>query len=364
MAWNTWLCDTRTGQNRIRVPASTFGWGRALNAVAGGSSAFLLREPKTAAVINQGSTTPLAKTLVLDWDGFVTYAGPIWSRAYERNTGILTMEHRDIWSMFAKRLVVTTNTAGVEKTTLRIPAVGEPAVSKATLAKGIVFEGTDAASSMYDLPITYPADVLGSDFRTYPGYTMPTVQDALQELMDSDGGPDVDFQPEWNSNGDLRWVMRAGSLSGSTVSWNVTAPKPGALDVTWADDANKVANNVLAIGQGSEADMLVGAARDTGSPYPAVETVLSYKNETSKDRLDALAAEYLRVYGAPTNQWGASILAGGTPGVADLKIGGTARLYFKGDPWIPNGYHSNRIIEFSGDLTDKVKLGFQPTGGA
>lgn len=362
MAWNTWICDTRTGENRFRVQSSAFGWARVLNAVGGGTTDFQRQDAATKALVTRETTTPLAKTLVLDWDGYVVYAGIIWARQYTRKSRVLQITHRDIWSAFAKRLLVTDNSAGVEKTSLRIPAVGEPTVSKATLLKGVVFEGTDAESSMYRLPITYPADVAGPNARTYPGYQLTTVADGLRDILDAWPDTDLDFQPEWNSNGFLRYVLRAGSLAGNTVEWNVTAPKSGAFDVVWQDDANKIANNVIAVGEGSGEDIKVGSYRNEASPYPAMEQVISFKKESNPARLNELAQEYCRAYGQPTEQWDMSMHAGATPGVKDLKLGGTASLLFAGDDWTPDGTYKNRIIGFSGDLTQTVKLDFQPIG--
>lgn len=361
MAWNTWLCDTITGENRFRIPVSGATWGRLLNKVSGGTTEIQLFD-KGSSLITRASTLPLAKTFVLDWDGYVVYAGPIWSRNYVFGTGVLTLTHRDIWSMFAKRLLVTTNTKGVEKTSLRIPAVGEPTVSKKTLLKGIVFEGTDAESSMYRLPIYYPDDTAGPNARTYPGYGLTLVGDALQDVLDADSSVDVDFQPSWNSNGFLRYTMRAGNLNDSKIQWNAAAAMTGAFGLTWDDDAARVANNVIAVGEGAGEDMKIGAARNELSPFPAMENVISFKKETNVARLDELAAEHLRVFGAPTEQWGMSMMAGGKPGVKDLKLGGTASLLFSKDRWNPDGQINNRIIGFNGDLTQTVKLAFQPIG--
>lgn len=372
MAWNAWLCDTRTGAGRVRVNPATFSWGRALNSGGSGQATFRLGDPKARLNISRASTLPLAKTLVLDWGGKVVYAGIIWARPYSKDAQTLTLSHKDVWSILPYRHVVESNSDDVGSKTIVIPPKGQPTLSLASIARTVVFEGQDAASEMYRLPIDFAAPVLGGHRRTYAGYELHTVQDALQKLMDAAGGPDVDFRPYWTADGLLRYEMRAGSLTSGTWEWNVAAGKSSASGITLDDDASKIAVNTFAIGQGQEDDMKIRAGRNDASPYPVLERRITHKDEKDLAVLESLAAEHLRVYAEPTQQWGISMLARGERNesgklsgatVSDLLLGGTVRLYHRGDPWIPDGWHESRLIGFSGDLGESVQLEMQPTGG-
>jgi len=81
---------------------------------------------------------------------------------------------------------------------------------------------------------------------------------------------------------------------------------------------------------------------------------LSYLDQ----QLDAIRARAL-----PTQQWSLSIMADGTPGLADIELGSHVSLYFKGEDWIADGWVRLRCIEYSFDMTCKVNLELQPWRG-
>lgn len=368
MAWNVSIVDTITGRSRQRIEdlPSAFSWERVLNAGGSGQTTFMLGDRDAyAGIITPASTLPVAKTIVLSWEDKAVYAGIIWTRPYNRGTQQLTLTHSDIWSFFPLRHVLASNANDVGRTEIVIPPAGQPTLKLSSIAKTVVFEGQDAASSMYRLPIDFPADELGNFRRTYKGYELKTVQDALTELMSESGGPDIDFQPYWADGGtQLRYEMRVGSLRQGSWEWNMAADEASAFDASLTDDATKLSVNTFGIGLGSERKMNLRAGRNDDSPYPVLERRIEHKTIADPVRLDSLIAEDLRVHAEPTKQWGLSMQADGTPAVSDLRLGGTTRQYYADDPWIPDGWHENRLIQFSGDLTTTVNLGLQTLGGA
>lgn len=363
MAWNVWVTDTVTGVKQQRLPVSAFTWSRVLNGGGSGSATVQLSDSVTRLLDVKTLTVPTKNTLVLERDGVVVYAGVIWSRTYDHTAGTLTLEHGDLWSMLGRRLAVdhyvgVVSTWNVTYTNLTLRQY----------AKNLVILGIfgDANANMM-LPITLPADETGTISRTIYGYHLPNLLDSLDDVMGEDGGPDIDFQPRWVS-GALNWLMRVGStatpkLSSGSWEWNLGAEQSGIVGLSVTDDSVKQVTNMIAVGEGSEADMLIRSNRIVNPVFPHMERVSSFKDESNAVRLANLATGNLNVYKTTTTQWGFSMRADGTPAVTDLLLGGTAKVWVRSDPWLPDGFTSSRLVQYSGDLTENVALQFQPDGG-
>lgn len=365
MAWKVWCCDTTSGEKLYPLPASDFSWERVLNSGGQGRATFQLGDRDKFRELDMRSCTALVRrTLVLEWVdapafrvvGEPVYAGIIWKRSYSRDTQTLTVDHEDLWSILMRRYMVKINTTGVEKTFLSWQNL-----SVSTLVKRTVQTGTA------DLPMVYWNDFSGGRRITYQGYMLKSVADALQDQIDQPEGPDVDFRPIWGPNG-LQWQMRSNEQFG-TYTWNLSAGQTGVSGLTTTEDATKVSNNVFAIGQGMEEDSLIRAS-PAASSLPLLQSIESHKDEEDVAKLDGFVQEAQRVLRAPTEQWSFDLLASGGNGdtsdqtvVTDLRLNGTLSLYSGGDPWIPDGTTTHRLIRYSGDLGEKIKLEFQPTGG-
>lgn len=360
--WSVWSCDTVTGDKQNQLPVSAFPWARLLNAGAPSNSASVPLLDETVKKMGgvKALTTPLSRTLVLDWDDTVVYAGIVGKRTYTHATGMLEVQHADLWSLFLRRLAADVVAPFIKKT--KQTYVG---VSLSTLAKRLVqLSMTGLPDDNRALPITLPADVAGTIKRTYYGYHLNMLADVLEDIINE--GPDIDFRPRW-LNDKLDWEMRTGTtatpkLNAGLYEWNLTSQESGITDLSVSDDSAKFSTTAYAVGEGTEEDMLMYSNRTLEPAFPAVDHIEMYKTEDDDDRLIARANADLATFDHMTEQWGFSMLASGTPKVSDLLLGGTARVWSKGDPWIPDGWNSNRLIGFSGDLTETVKLGFQPGG--
>jgi hypothetical protein len=357
VAWTVWACNTTTGAKLMRLPAASFTWERVLDSGGSGQTTFKLADPAFAALDMRSLTALVSRTLVIEWDGEPVYAGLVWSRTYDRDTRTLTVNHSDVWSILSKRLLVSQNTTGVEATKLEWLNI-----SVSTVVKKVVQTGTA------DLPMVYWGDFAGGHDQTYQGYLLKSVADALQDLIDQPDGPDVDFRPIWGPDG-LQWQMRSNEQFG-TYTWNMSAAQAGVSGVTVTEDGSKLSNNVFIAGQGTEKKSIIRAG-PAASPYPLLQSVEAHKDEKVLATLDGFLWEAQRIHSTPTTQWAFDMLASGGNGdstdqttVTDLRLNGALSLYSKGDPWIPDGWAAHRLIRYSGDMGHKVKLEFQPTGGA
>lgn len=358
MAWNAWICDTQTGENRFRVNPSSASWERVINDGGGGQAVFQLSEQATFEMVTWDSSRPVQKTFVLAWDKYVVYAGLIWVREYDQDAKTLSVTHMDIWSIFKYRFLVLSRVNGMADDA-PITWTGQ---SLANIAKLIVQLGTDAASAKFKMPIVYPADVAGAESRTYWPYHFPVVDDVLREIMASAGGPDVDFHPYWDDQSRLRYEMRIGNLNDRAWDFHSGAPDSNVTNLKFRDDATKVANTIFGIGEGSEQDIALRVLADPASPFPAMESQVALKGESDAGRMDSLISEQLRIRTQPTTQVTFETFADTAPGVLALRLGGVANIYYQNDPWIAKGRHGERVIRFSGDLTTRIKISGQQIG--
>lgn len=364
MAWSVSLVDTVTGKNRQRIHdlPSSFTWERVLNGGGAGRATYELGDrEKYFEVVNFATTTPLAKTLVLSWEDHAVYAGVIQGREYDRVTRRLTINHRDIWSLFPGWPLATTNGRSVNMGDHSLPGNGGT-LSLASLAKHVMLAAQNAMPAGRRMPIDTPPDAAGPHRLPLNGYGLPTVRDELQKLMDRNGGPDVDMQPFWDELGQLRYQMRAGSLTAGSWEWNTIAEDSGVNGLSYSDDASKVANRVFAIGEGQERDMKLRTASSGSATYPMLGREVSHKSENDIGVLDSRADEYLRTYAAPTQQRKFTVPVDGDPDVVALRLGGTARYWVDGDEFMPTGWYQDRVVQFSGDLSNSVALGLQQIG--
>lgn len=355
MGWVVWSVDTATGAREGILSVRDGTWARCLNASGSGQASFVVGDSASFGMPGAYLTEPVSRTLVFEWNGTPIYAGIIWTRVYDRDSSTVTLTYADPWSILGKRLVAAYSSAGMEDTQITYLNL-----SLETQVKRAIQAAT--AGAMFGLPIVLPADVSGVHSRTYYGYHMPRWKDVVDDLMNVQYGPDVDFLPRWGSSGAFEWVLAAGVPTPGLLVFSVTAEQSQVTGLTVTEDANNVANHVIASGEGTEVDMLTKSAIHGASPYPALVKTVSFSQEKDGTILQAHADAELDLFKQPTEQWAFSIMAGGDHDVASLRPGVGVRAYVQGDPWLADGMRNLRLIGFSGSLSPSVKLDFQPSG--
>lgn len=367
MSWSYWIVDTRTGVKQLPLQPASGSWGRQLNGDKQGRHTFNLSTSKLTRAQWRALTVPLARTLVVSWAGVAWYAGMITARPFDMDSSTLTLEHADIRSIFADRYPFGAGSyaGGTLVCTNR---------SWRAIVARVVQRGLDGPGGIYSLPIVLPStsEAENPHSKTYHNYNFTTVYDALADLQKTEGGPDTDFEPRWNANGDLEWLLRVGSptapaLTGGVVEFNMTAAQKALTGVTVGENSAKQVTGVFGIGQGSEEDMIVGSVGnpEEAATIPARDITESHKTAETEAAAAQFAAASIAVLQHPTNQWDFTIVLGELNGtqVAALRLGATLRLYYKGHMWIEDGWHDLRLVGFTGDMTDRIKVEVQLVRG-
>lgn len=359
MFWKVYSVSTSTWKDRIEVPPDTFSGGRALNTGTQGKATFMVKDPKVREVVTPVTMAKLRRALVIEWAGTPVYAGLIVDATHDFFTGVLEVQLEDIWWIWKARHVLAMHGAGVEKLP---PLVFSGHL--ATIAKKAIQEGMDAAPlARYDLPIVWEADLPGPHVREYYGYNFPTVSDALDELIKTDGGPDIDFPPQWGPDYKFQWAMRSGNLVSGYWEWDATTRKTDVIGIKESGSGANVANKVIGTGEGSGEDILVKAEESFAtSDFPALEKVESYSGIKNRDQLAARARADVEANNEPTLQISVSIRPDGAVPPTDLLLGGIARLNLQDAFYAPNGWSDWRLLSFDFDQ-ESVNLHFQQQGG-
>ncbi|WP_426302778.1 hypothetical protein [Arthrobacter sp. R-11] len=333
-------------------------WARAKNEGRSGNASFKLGDPAVAEAATYWNLFPLQRALVLEWDDVVVYAGIIDDVDYDFDSKTLDLVHKDLWSVWPFRYALAVHGAGAQSTKLVYNNL-----TLATLAKRAVFEGQNSLpSSQYQLPIVYPADATGTHDETWYGYHFKKVSDILDEIIKTEGGPDIDFAPRWAADGSLEWVMRTGDLSGATWEWDLSQLRPEVKGAKLKISADDMVTRVIGTGEGSEKKVLTASAEATDSTIIGRERVTSFQGEASLTRLQARTRADLEATRVSVQQPGFSVRADGVVPVSALQLGGTVWWHVQDDPYIPFGWKDEELIEFSGDLSNRVKLSLQRKG--
>lgn len=354
--FQAYSCDALTGAQIDRIPFSAFSYSRLLSAGGDGSATVPLDGTFTKTQLDD-LLREWARIIVLERDGVVEYMGYVLGESYTRGRASTTVKLGDLWSLFGRRGAWDHHAPNVEvwKTTV----TGNLAYQA---AQAILRGRTGPALPSMAIPVTLPGAHPGpSVTRTYYGYNVEMIADVLSDLLAE--GLDIYLKPRWISSGDTDWLFRGGPTwtSGVTHEFYVTAAASDVVGFSSSTDALRVTNNARYIGEGSEVDMLVRSDRNVASPYPLLDRTSQVKHISNPGQLSAMSVQDLTTYGTPTRQWDFSVLAD-----HPVDVGDTVRLHFDGDPRIPDGWHTRRVVKVSASVPgpDVKTIGVQPVGGA
>lgn len=346
--YKVYTVSTNTWGDRQLVDAKAAPWKRTHNESAGGlQTSFKLSDPKVAAVAKAGALTPIERCLVVEHDGVVVYAGIIWEDDYDDDARTLTVSHEDIWSLLELRLISESKNSGIP--TWKQTYSG---LEYDTIIKRLMQLATTGAGRT--IPIQYEADYTGGRTRTYYGYNLDTAIEAITEIMNLPGGPDVDLRPEWAPDGSsLQWTLRTGNMNpdGQTIEVIVSADQSAVKGLKRKRSGRERATRVMGVGEGSGVDMKVQAGAVTGSFL--LERIEQSKNIKNSSDLKDFADGKQAARNALITQYSMDLNIN-SPVLGNLwklKPGTTLRWYTKGNPAISDGWKTHRIIEYSGDTT-------------
>lgn len=359
MTYRVVLVEAGTWKQRMDLTPLSGPWARGLNAGKSGQMTLQAGDLDEAFIVIPDTTWPLLNWVVIEWDGTPVYAGVVTDTEYDWKTKQVTLSHSDIWWYWSKRFVLNDRTSNFPK-----GSIDWSGLRGATLAKRAIQAGLNGGSDPdYALPIVFLGDgAAGSMSRTVHGYNLETVLDVLEELMEADDGFDLDFVPSWSSSGTLQLVMAVNSFKDRVLEWDLDAEDTPVQSLKFRVAGSGITTGIYGVGEGSEKNMLAHVNRVSGTAYPALETMASFKEINTVARLASRVRGLRRASSGAMRQVDMSVLASGSPGLGSFHLGSLVRWRAENDTWLPSGWSENwELLEMSGNVSsNEVSMAFRP----
>ncbi|UXE04756.1 minor tail protein [Arthrobacter phage Shambre1] len=313
------LFDTKTGISvGGEVPMLSPSWGLRLNQAGTVSISIPVRAKEARGMDLRNSTATLRQGLGMTYNGVPLEAGPILDREFDDESGQLTLTAAGLWSVFARRKAVTgamlaaLTSAGVTTKTLKIGPTSLQSIARELVRVSIQDNPFTGAGA---LNVVLPPVVAGAETKTYTGYDLKWIGDALKDLTELENGPDLRFRPRFMTDQPTRleWVLETGNESqplltqpGPALRLDGTVPDSPVAGFGSKEDATNVGARAWRPGAGQERDMRLGFATstrltDTGMPWTEIEN--ASKEEESTAVLNRQAAYDVRNAAGPEVQF-------------------------------------------------------------
>lgn len=345
-----------TWKVRMELPFVSGSWERKRNGGAGGRLVLDARHEKF-----QGTQRlpiwPWQSWLVYEWrhpnseTWHVVYAGVVVSDSYDWGSKQITIVHTDVWSLFEHRIVTTDRTNDIAGS-----KVTWSGVSQATMIKRIIQNITTPFGSplMYAFPFVLPADASGSEELTVYGYNFEKASDLINDYIEDDGGPDIDFRPRWSSNDTLEWVMEVNANKSKVWDYDLDADQSSVENLQYLLTGAELCIKVFGAGEGSERRTLVQQSDHDVSNYLAMEDSEKFSGIKNLTKLQSATTGNRLGRAAAIRQIDMTVRADGSPGLSELDLGGAVRWKADKDVWLTEGWHAWEVIALSGSLTDEL----------
>ncbi|MDJ0337477.1 hypothetical protein [Cryobacterium sp. PH31-O1] len=406
------LGDLRTGRISTRnLPVLSGPWSVRLGAADSLDVTVDYNDPDTLALCLRNAATPgKAYLAVVEHDAFgqktIMASGPIWTSTYDRDKRTLTLgakgwgsywDHRIILPLLAQTISLTSwtitdpadNTKTIPNPDLATKIEG---LALGTIAKRLVQQAQLWTSG--SLPYVFKADELNTtrlpdgtfeSTRTYIGADFKPVGEALDQLSEVEGGPEMRHTARFTTDGTgIEVLFQTGTTtqplisSTAVLSWDLTAPESAGYGLTIDEDASDLGSLSWATGGRSADTVLVSRAYDptlVDLGFPLMEiTDSSHSSVSVQSTLDSYAAANVAGGRRPAEVWAFNTKAypigsdGTSAGhsIDEYTVGDFATLHLdpydpmtgRGDPYLAEGGTSaHRIVGLSGDSAgDEIKI--------
>lgn len=365
--WSYHLVRTRDGVTQGRMePASPGSWARRLDNGSSGTHVFHMASYPEA----WGSMRPARRTLVVCYDDEPVYAGIIWSATYSRNSGTVTLNHEDIWSIWERRQASPRNLADnnpdlqVKETQVRYSGL-----TRRTLAKRIVelgMTGIVADPGAYTLPIILPSDETENWGRTFRTSDWLSVADRLHDLAGQGGPMQVDFAPVWEPAGNLAWELRVSHITSTPrLVLQADVEDSPVLSLSVTNDISEYASEYHVTGSGQGADVLhhFWSSSFLSDDQVALARVWSDGTLEELDEVTELRDGLIERHINAEVQVDCTVAIGSEVNPSSLLLGQPVIVRANDDPVLPASGVETMLIGFTPDGAGSLKLELSPADG-
>lgn len=367
MAWSAFLIHTTTGRIGPKVEIASLSWKVSLNNVETLSAELKKNSlpPVNAAVW----LTPWWGGILLKWDDFPIFAGPIISRPTETFNGV-NVECGGYRALLAKRLVADefkdwNALAGSTKSFLRL--------GLGTIAKRAIETALNKTGG--SLPITFPQPeenyLTGADHeRNYKGYNIGNINadDILTKLAGVSGGPDIMLRPRLRDDSRFTIELFTGTELNPRIAqshnyvWDTTAVESSVTDMQVVSTGAYMTNRVYSSGAGQDAGKLITVSEDLSAldaGFPLLESAISVSQSEDPAVVKAHGDGYLEANKDLLREITFSVRADGVNPFGTYWPGDLVKIVTKGWLTLEDGVHNCRLLTMTGTLNHDIRLSLQ-----
>lgn len=293
---------------------------------------------------------------------------------YHTRKGTVTKTKTENKTIVTRRVTTTTKTVTVRKN-------GYQEVTTSTTT--VTDDYNDAGVRTHETTTSTDPVVTRTPVKTRTVYkdfniSEHSCADILDKIAAADGGPDLQFRPYLAADGQhLRFRLEAGSdaniyLNQDRVLSLDSAPDGGTLENLSADWGAPYMRDYVT-GAGTDKAMVCDLVQDlslvniSGDPWPLREMTESDTDAASWEELSTYARGRLSANARPVVQFSGELHANDVDSAGNVLHplgsfwpGELFDVAIEGYPDWPDGTYRMRLMEMSGDQTDKVKLKFDP----
>lgn len=350
--------DFLTGEIAGELDALSCSWEQTLND-AGSISSVQVPESEVRRLQLRNETQSWRTFLAIEQNGRIREAGPIVTRPWDWEKGVLTLGARGFWYWLDKRVF---QRPGFPVLTIANRSLGG-------IARSVIFNATSGVPYS-NPPLVLPDIETGTHTETFPLWNLPRVGEQLRQITKrAVGAPDIRFRPR-RQPGDptrIEWVVEIGTADAPELAqvgddwiFDATVPQGPVRGISTDEDASEQAEQAWVTGNGMEEDMLLASAArsellDQG--WPLTEVIESRPTVEDQFTLEEHAEALVDRSARPIEVFKVTVSANAA---TEVLAGHYCRLATKGDAWIPDGERRMRIAKISGSLADVVVLDMYP----
>lgn len=279
------FADLLTNTILAELPITGVNFTQTLNAAGTFTGRLLLSDIESASFNIPNSTIPGRTALYVDRDGVLVWGGVIWFREYNSVSQKVQLTGREFESYFERRRITTNNTF--------------TNIDQFIIAESLVNTAQSVANGNIGVVVpTTTSGVLVS--RTYYSYELKSVYSALLDLSRSNNGFDFNIAVAYDGVGVPRKTLNLSYPQSGTryVSTNPAAPvlefpAGNIIEYTYPEDGSLAANNIYAVGAGSNEGKFIALATDTtklANGWPVLEDSVNYSDLTDTALITRLAS--------------------------------------------------------------------------
>lgn len=315
------FADLLTNSILAELPLTGVNFTQQLN-TAGSFSGHLLLSGINAAGLNVAKGTIPGRTAIyVDRNGILVWGGVIWGREYNSTSQTLIFNAREFESYFDRRKITTTQVYSNTDQLLIAQTLINNAQSTTAGNIGVIV-GNETSGVLVS--------------RTYYGYELKNVFQAVQDLSKQTNGFDVNILVAYDGGGNpTKTLTLAYPKYGTTyTTTSLTAPtfefpSGNIIEYIYPEDALIAANTVYGLGAGSNEGKLIATAVDTTKltiGWPLLEQEANYSDITDATLLAGLASGQITATSYPPTTLRIAVPPSQNPTFGTYKIGDDIRV--------------------------------------